>query len=67
MLANPADMASPEELQVGTWDMSHWGAEKVTAAAAKWRFDVLLAQETHVVAVPLERWGAAAPLSCWCR
>ena len=40
-------------LRVGTWNLSHWTAEKVTTIAQDIPVDVLAVQETHLAKVPL--------------
>eukprot|EP00667_Euglena_gracilis_P032813 EG_transcript_51541 len=40
-------------LRVGTWNMSHWTAAKVSMVAALVSADVLAVQETHLAQVPL--------------
>jgi exonuclease III len=41
-------------LRVGTWNMSHWTAEKVAMVAENIAVDILALQETHLAQVPVE-------------
>jgi hypothetical protein len=41
-------------LRVGTWNMSHWTAEKVAMVAENVAVDILALQETHLAQVPVE-------------
>ena len=41
-------------LRIGTWNMSHWTAPKVTLVASDIAVDILALQETHLAPIPLE-------------
>lgn len=41
-------------LRLGTWNMSHWTAPKVSLVAAVVSVGMLAVQETHLAALPLE-------------
>ena len=41
-------------LRIGTWNLSHWTAPKVTTVASYVQADILAIQETHLAPLPLE-------------
>lgn len=50
----PREAGRPAGLRLGTWNMSHWSAPKISMLAATVDVDVLAVQETHLAALPLE-------------
>ena len=51
---SPPSAGALPVLRIGTWNMSHWTAPKVSLVASDIAMDILALQETHLAPIPLE-------------
>eukprot|EP00667_Euglena_gracilis_P019095 EG_transcript_20417 len=56
----PPSEADASLLRVGTWNMSHWMADKAALIASSFDVDILAVQETHLAPLPLEHATSSA-------
>ena len=50
---SPQRSDEPPTLRIGTWNMSHWTAPKISLVASHLAIDILAIQETHLAPIPL--------------